>query len=60
MKFELGIVRTKENSDKSGAITSEILPFSVERERLMESFRISLVHSSFQRSRWFFAHPLID
>ena len=49
----------KGNSGKSGAICSEILPFSVERERLTESFRISVVHSSFQRSRSFCARPSI-
>ena len=51
--------REKGNSGRSGAICSEILPFSVERERLTESFRISLVHSSFQRSRSFLARPSI-
>jgi hypothetical protein len=50
---------TNGNSGKSGAICSEILPFSVERERLTESFRISFVHSSFQRSRSFRARPSI-
>jgi len=43
----------KGNSVRSGAICSGILPFSIERERLTESFRISFVHSSFQRSRSF-------
>ena len=49
----------KGNSGRSGAICSEILPFSVERERLTESFRISFVHSRFQRSRSFLARPSI-
>jgi hypothetical protein len=47
------------NSGRSGAICSAILPFSVERERVTESFRISFVHSSFQRSRSFCARPSI-
>jgi hypothetical protein len=49
----------KKNSGEIGVIGSEILPFSVERERLTESFRILFVHLSFQRSRSFRAHPSI-
>jgi len=39
------------NSGRSGTIRSEILPFSVERERLTESFRISLVNCIFRTIR---------
>jgi hypothetical protein len=39
----------KGNSGRSRAIRPEILPISVERERLGESFRISLVHCPFRR-----------
>jgi hypothetical protein len=41
----------KGNSGRSGTICSEILPISVEREGLTESFRISLVHCSFRPIR---------
>ena len=47
------------NSGRSGAICSEILPFSVDRERFTESFRISFVCSFFHRSRSFCARPSI-
>jgi hypothetical protein len=47
VSFRRASAGEKGNSGRNGAICSEIFPFNVERERLTESFRISLVHSSF-------------
>jgi hypothetical protein len=45
--------RAKCNSGRYGGICFEIFPFSVDCERLMKSFRIVSVYSSFQRWRSF-------